>query len=82
MTLAAEQGAQLMPFMPAFYQKPVTIDDLVDHWVGRVLDSLGLEHDIGSRYQGPPRPARTGGLPSIGPQPEPDGYRMRNLEIH
>jgi flavin prenyltransferase len=53
MTAAAEYGAIIMPFMPAFYGKPAGIDDLVDHWVGQVFDLLGLEHDNPSRYAGP-----------------------------
>ncbi|WP_456328107.1 UbiX family flavin prenyltransferase [Archaeoglobus sp.] len=39
----AEIGAIIMPPVPAFYIKPKTIDDLIDHTVCRVLDLLGLE---------------------------------------
>jgi 4-hydroxy-3-polyprenylbenzoate decarboxylase len=40
---AAEIGAQIFPPLPAFYQRPETIDALVDDTVGRVLDQFGLD---------------------------------------
>ncbi len=42
----AELGAVILPPVPAFYTRPATIDDIVDHTIGRVLDQLGLEHDL------------------------------------
>jgi 4-hydroxy-3-polyprenylbenzoate decarboxylase len=45
MTQVTEMGAILMPPMPAFYNKPKTIDDIVNQTVGRVLDLLGIEHE-------------------------------------
>lgn len=54
MSLAAEMGAIIAPPMPAFYNKPQTIDDLVNHTVGRVLDMLGVEQpDLFKRWTGP-----------------------------
>ena len=54
MTQAAEMGAILMPPMPAFYHRPKTIDDIVNQTVGRVLDSLEIEHaDLFKRWIGP-----------------------------
>jgi len=54
MTLAAEMGAMLLPPMPAFYHRPQTIDDIVNQTVGRVLDSLEIEHaDLFKRWTGP-----------------------------
>jgi len=53
MTAIAENGGAIAPFMPAFYAKPESIDDLIHHWVGQVLDLLGLDHDMPSRYNGP-----------------------------
>ena len=47
LTQAAEIGARIFPPLPAFYQRPATIDDLVDDTVGRVLDQFGL--DLGRR---------------------------------
>ncbi len=42
----AAAGAVVMPFMPAFYTRPETIDDLLRHFCGRLLDQLGLTSDI------------------------------------
>jgi 4-hydroxy-3-polyprenylbenzoate decarboxylase len=36
--------------MPAFYAAPKTINDLVDFIVGKVLDAIGLEHELFKRY--------------------------------
>ena len=41
MTALAEMGGIVFPPMPAFYQRPKTVEELVDHIVGRVLDRLG-----------------------------------------
>ncbi|WP_207461135.1 UbiX family flavin prenyltransferase [Azospirillum sp. SYSU D00513] len=43
MTALAEMGAIIAPPVPAFYSKPRSIDDLVDHAVGRALDLFGLD---------------------------------------
>jgi len=47
-----EAGATIMVISPAFYTRPETIDDLVDMVVARVLDHLGVEHDLGVRWSG------------------------------
>jgi 3-polyprenyl-4-hydroxybenzoate decarboxylase len=39
-----------MPPLPAFYARPRTLDELVDHTVGRVLDHFGVEHDLVRRW--------------------------------
>ncbi|MDE3257629.1 MAG: UbiX family flavin prenyltransferase [Gemmatimonadota bacterium] len=46
MTTAAEAGAAILPAMPAFYQKPESFDDLADFIAGRILNLLGIEHDL------------------------------------
>ncbi|MGO4479783.1 UbiX family flavin prenyltransferase [Massilia sp. 2TAF26] len=43
MVTATEMGAIIAPPVPAFYTRPQTLDDLVDHSVGRALDLFGLE---------------------------------------
>jgi flavin prenyltransferase len=48
----AEMGGVILPPMPAFYNRPRTLDDLVDQTVGRVLDRLGLAHDLVAEWTG------------------------------
>ena len=43
MTAATESGAIIMPPVPAFYLRPQSVDDIVDHTVGRALDLLGID---------------------------------------
>ena len=45
-------GAQILPAMPGFYHQPATVADLVDFVVGKVLDSLGVEHQLFKRWGG------------------------------
>jgi 4-hydroxy-3-polyprenylbenzoate decarboxylase len=52
MLRAAEIGAVIMPPMPAFYHRPKSIEDIVRQTVGRVLDQLGIEHDLSERWSG------------------------------
>ena len=54
LTQAAEMGARICPPVPAFYNQPETIDDIVQHSLGRVLDLLGLDADFVRRWGGPP----------------------------
>lgn len=46
MTTVTEMGGIVCPPVPAFYQRPETIDDIVNHTVGRVLDLFDLTHDL------------------------------------
>ena len=50
---AAQLGAVIAPPMPAFYNNPETIDDIVNHSVGRVLDLFDLDAGILKRWEGP-----------------------------
>jgi 4-hydroxy-3-polyprenylbenzoate decarboxylase len=50
---AALMGAIVCPPMPAFYIDPQTVDDIVDHTVGRILDLFGIETGLVRRWQGP-----------------------------
>lgn len=45
-------GVVIMPPVPAFYQKPQTISDIVDHFAGRVLDQLGVVHQLFTPWGG------------------------------
>ena len=47
-----EMGAIIMPPAPAFYHKPRTVQDIVDHTVGRMLDLFGIEHSLSRRWPG------------------------------
>ncbi|MEP5766421.1 MAG: UbiX family flavin prenyltransferase [Halieaceae bacterium] len=49
---AAECGAIILPPVPAFYHEPRTIDDIVDHSVGRAFDQFGLDHELYRRWGG------------------------------
>ncbi len=50
LTTLAEAGAVVVPAMPAYYQRPETIDDLVNFVVGKVLDQLSVEHGLFRRW--------------------------------
>ena len=50
MTALAEIGAIILPPMVAFYAAPRTLDDVVNHVVGKVLDVLRIEHDLFPRW--------------------------------
>ena len=57
MTALAEMGAIIAPPLPAFYNQPQTVADLIDHSVDRVLDLLGLPDPNAKRWDGPVREA-------------------------
>jgi len=50
MLLLAEAGATILPPIPSFYSKPKTIDDLVNHTVGKILDIHHIEHKLYRRW--------------------------------
>jgi len=54
-TAVAEMGGILVPPMPAFYNDPKTVDDIINHTVGRVLDLFGIDSGIVKRWTGPER---------------------------
>ena len=55
MTALAEIGAIIAPPIPAFYHRPKTVMDIVDHSVDRVLDLLGLPDQTVRRWEGMPK---------------------------
>jgi 4-hydroxy-3-polyprenylbenzoate decarboxylase len=46
----ARMGVRIIPAMPAFYQGPQTVSDMVDFVVGKALDSMGVEHELYKRW--------------------------------
>ena len=52
MAACAEMGVVIIPPVPAFYNHPKTIDDIVNHTVGRVLDLFSIDSGIVKRWEG------------------------------
>ncbi|WP_404378652.1 UbiX family flavin prenyltransferase [Caenispirillum salinarum] len=52
MTAVTEMGAIVAPPLPAFYTRPQSLDDIVDHSVGRALDLFGLDAGVVKRWGG------------------------------
>jgi 4-hydroxy-3-polyprenylbenzoate decarboxylase len=52
MSKLAGAGAVIMPAMPGFYHRPKTMDDLINHVVGKVLDQFGIDHSLFKRWGG------------------------------
>jgi flavin prenyltransferase len=52
MTAVTEMGAIVFPPLPAFYQRPQTMAEMVDHTVGRVLDLFSIGHALAPRWNG------------------------------
>jgi len=53
MTALTEMGAMILPPVPAFYASPNSLEDLVDHFVGRILDCFGYNWAKAKRWDGP-----------------------------
>jgi len=47
---AAENGATIVPPVPAFYTRPQSVSDIVDHAVARILDQLGIANELSARW--------------------------------
>lgn len=47
---ASESGAVIMPPVPAFYSKPTSLQEIIDHTVGRLLDWFDIEHSLVQRW--------------------------------
>ena len=52
MAQLADLGAVVAPIVPAFYNRPKTIDDIINHTVGRLLDLFGIETAVVKRWHG------------------------------
>ena len=67
MVAVTEMGAIVFPPVPAFYVRPASLDDMVNHTVGRVLDLFDVEHtDLVTRWEGlrQPQPAALVRMPN------------------
>src|SRR5476649_539795 len=54
LTTLSDIGAIVAPIVPAFYNKPKTVDDIINHTVGRLLDFFGVETKLVKRWEGGP----------------------------
>jgi 4-hydroxy-3-polyprenylbenzoate decarboxylase len=61
MIAVTEMGGVVFPPVPAFYNRPASVDELVDHTVGRVLDLVGVAQTLSPSWQGLRRRDETGG---------------------
>ena len=52
MLAVTDMGGVILPPMPGFYSGPQTVDDIVNHTVGKILDLLGIENDKFRRWEG------------------------------
>ncbi|HKC18139.1 MAG TPA: UbiX family flavin prenyltransferase [Candidatus Dormibacteraeota bacterium] len=59
MLQATQAGAVILPPVPAFYHRPETIQELIDHTTVKVLDQFGLHTDLIRRWAGVPRESKT-----------------------
>jgi 4-hydroxy-3-polyprenylbenzoate decarboxylase len=50
MLILARMGVKIIPAMPAFYQHPNSLDELIQFIVGKVLDSIDIEHELFTRW--------------------------------
>ncbi|MBB3212714.1 4-hydroxy-3-polyprenylbenzoate decarboxylase [Herbaspirillum sp. Sphag1AN] len=57
MTAVTEMGGIIFPPLPGFYQRPQSIQEMIDHTVGRVLDLFAIEHALTPRWNGMKHPA-------------------------
>lgn len=55
MMSVTEMGGIIAPPVPAFYAKPQSLEEMVDHSVGRVLDLFGIESDLVTRWKAEPQ---------------------------
>lgn len=51
MTQVTEYGAVVLPPVPAFYHRPTSVEEIIDQSVGKMLDQLGIVHDLFTRWR-------------------------------
>ena len=52
MTRVTEMGGIILPPVPSFYHAPETLDDIVNQSIGKILDQLGIDHNLFRRWTG------------------------------
>lgn len=52
MLRVTEMGGIILPPVPAFYHRPKSIEDILNQTTGKILDQLGIEHDLFNRWRG------------------------------
>ncbi|MFV0561402.1 MAG: UbiX family flavin prenyltransferase [Enterococcus sp.] len=52
LTKLSRLGVQIIPPIPAFYNHPETIQDIIEHQTMKLLDALHVSHEVGSRWKG------------------------------
>ena len=65
MVAVTEAGATVLPPVPGFYQRPTSIDDLLKHTTGKVLDQFGIEHELFRRWSEPARGGQVTTTPTV-----------------
>lgn len=55
LTDLAKMGVRIVPPMPAFYNQPTSVDDIINHTICRILDQFGIANDWSARWEGTPR---------------------------
>jgi 4-hydroxy-3-polyprenylbenzoate decarboxylase len=58
MTQATEMGAVILPPVPAFYHRPSSLAEVIDHTVTKILDQFGIDAGLISRWDGLPEESR------------------------
>jgi 3-polyprenyl-4-hydroxybenzoate decarboxylase len=53
MVTVTEAGGTVLPPVPGFYSRPQSIDDLIAHTVGKILDQFGIDHTLFRRWVTP-----------------------------
>jgi 4-hydroxy-3-polyprenylbenzoate decarboxylase len=51
MLTLSKLGVSIVPAMPGFYHQPKSVEDMVDQFVMKVLDSMGVKHSLGRRWK-------------------------------
>ena len=69
MAAVTEAGAIVYPPAPAFYQRPASLADMIDHTLGRVLDLFGIDLGLVRRWSGERTRAKTRSKTPVGGEP-------------